>query len=75
MSVDLLVTPIARIGETAGMVWHYLDLNGAMSVTGLAQELGVPRDLAMQAIGWLAREEKVEITEAGRTKTISLKSS
>ena len=75
MSVDLAVTPIARIGDTAGMVWNYLEQNGPMSVTGLAQELGEPRDLVMQAIGWLAREEKVEITEAGRTKTISLKCS
>ena len=75
MSVDLATTPIARIGDTAGMVWNYLEQNGPMSVTGLAQELGEPRDLVMQAIGWLAREEKVEITEAGRTKTISLRSS
>ena len=75
MSVDLVVTPIARIGETAGMMWQYLEQNGSASVTGLAQELGVPRDLAMQAIGWLAREEKIDITEAGRTKTVSLKTS
>ena len=37
MSVDLATTPIARIGDTAGMAWHYLELNGPMSVTGLAQ--------------------------------------
>ena len=74
MSVDVMISPVARIGETAGQVWHYLDLNGPISVTGLAQELEVPRDLAMQAIGWLAREDKVEITETGRTKLISLKS-
>ena len=75
MSVDLATTPIAHIGDTAGMVWHYLEQHGPMSVTGLAQELGEPRDLVMQAIGWLAREEKVDITESGRTKTISLRSS
>lgn len=75
MSVDLAVTPIARIGETAGMLWQYLDQNGSGSVTGLAQELSVPRDLAMQAIGWLAREEKIDITEAGRIKTVTLKTS
>ena len=75
VDVDVVTSPIARIGDTAGMVWHYLEQNGPMSVTGLAQELGEPRDLVMQAIGWLAREEKVEITESGRTKTIFLRSS
>ena len=78
MAVELLSTGIpsgafARIGETAGMVWRYLDANGPMSLTGLAQELDAPRDLVMQAVGWLAREEKVEISEMGRTKMISLK--
>jgi hypothetical protein len=74
MITDLMASPVARIGEAAGRVWHYLDEHGPMSVTGLAQELDEPRDLVMQAIGWLAREDKVEITENGRTKTIALKS-
>lgn len=73
MSVGIEANPVARIGDTAGMVWQYLDLHGPMSVTGLAQEFDAPRDLVMQAIGWLAREEKVEISESGRTKTIALK--
>ena len=74
MSVDVASCPVARIGETAGMVWRYLETAGSNSVTGLAQELDVPRDLVMQAIGCLAREDKVEIRETGRTKTISIKS-
>jgi predicted ArsR family transcriptional regulator len=74
MSVEVLNNPVARIGATAGKVWHFLEEHGPISVTGLAQELEVPRDLVMQAIGWLAREDKVEITEEGRTKTIYLKS-
>jgi len=65
---------VAKIGETAGLVWKRLaDANEPVSLTGLAQQLNVPRDLVMQAIGWLAREDKVQIVEQGRTRRISLK--
>ena len=68
-------TPVDRIGETAGLVWHYLNEHGATSLTAIAERVKVPRDLAMLAVGWLAREEKVEVSESGRTKTITLKNS
>jgi hypothetical protein len=74
MSVDATLTPTARIGETAGMIWRYLASSGPSSLTAMVQEVRAPRDLIMQAIGWLAREGKIEITESGRTKTITLKS-
>ena len=74
MSADASLDHVARIGETAGDVWRYLNENGPVSVTGLAQKLDVPRDQVMQAVGWLAREDKIIITEAGRTKTIALNS-
>jgi len=65
---------VAKIGETAGMVWERLAAaSEPVSLTGLAQQLDVPRDLVMQAIGWLAREDKVQIVEQGRTRKISLK--
>ncbi len=68
------VNAVAKIGETAGKVWQRLAAaNEPVSLTGLAQQLNVPRDLVMQAIGWLAREDKVEIVEQGRTRKISLK--
>ena len=73
MSANEGTSPVNRIGEVAGLVWQYLQGNGPVSVAGLAQELDRPRDLVMQAIGWLAREGKVEITETGRSKTIALK--
>ncbi len=60
------------IGETAGAIWHALDKNGQMSLTKLGKEIEAPRDVVMQAIGWLAREEKIAIEEKGRTKLISL---
>lgn len=43
-----------------------------MSFAKLAREIGEPRDLVMQAVGWLAREGKVEIEEATRGRTVTL---
>ena len=61
-----------QIGVTAGQVWHALAENGGMSLAKLAKQIDAPRDLVMQAVGWLARENKVQIVEQKRVKTISL---
>jgi len=64
---------IQQIGETAGEVWRVLADEGApMSLAQLAKRGDQPRDVIMQAIGWLAREDKVRIEENGRTRTIAL---
>ncbi len=64
---------VSRIGETAGLVWRHLSSNGPTSLTVLAKQVGSPRDLLLQALGWLARENKIEITDKGRGKIVSLK--
>ncbi len=64
----------AEIGETAGAVWKVLSENGPMNQAKLIKALDEPRDLVMQAIGWLAREDKLVFTENGRTRTIGLRS-
>lgn len=61
-----------QIGLTAGEVWHVLSDNGGMSLAKLAKQIDVPRDVVMQAVGWLARENKIQIVEQKRVKTISL---
>lgn len=67
------ITCIQQIGETAGEVWRVLaDEGGPMSLAQLAKRVDQPRDTVMQAIGWLAREDKVRIEENGRTRTIAL---
>ena len=63
----------AQIGEVAGVVWHILDKSGSMTLTNLVKKAKAPRDVVMQAVGWLAREGKVEIHEQKRTRTISLR--
>ena len=68
-NVDL----VQQIGETAGAVWRVLNENGALSQAKLLERVGGNRDLALQAIGWLAREDKLDISETKRGRTIGLK--
>jgi len=64
---------IAHVGETAGVVWRALSANGPMSVAKLVKTAGEPRDTVMQALGWLAREDKIDIQEQGRARIVSLR--
>ena len=66
-------TCVNEIGETAGLVWTTLSKSGPMSLAQLVKKLGKPRDLVMQALGWLAREGKISIEEDGRRRIISLR--
>jgi hypothetical protein len=64
---------VLQIGETAGQVWHLLSERGSLTIAKLVKEIDAPRDIVMQALGWLAREEKVEIEDDGRTRTVCLR--
>ncbi len=64
---------VASIGETAGVVWCTLSENGAMTMAKLVKAVGEPRDNVMQALGWLAREDKIDIVEEGRSRVVSLR--
>ncbi len=72
MATDTM-NSISQIGETAGQVWHLLDVRGSLSIAKLVKEIDAPRDTIMQALGWLAREDKINIDEDSRTKTVSLR--
>src|SRR5262245_8378958 len=55
---------VSEIGEIAGKLWHILDARGPLTYAKLVKEIDdAPRDLVMQALGWLAREDKLEIEE------------
>jgi len=74
MATAIRTSCLSEIGETAGKVWHVLDVKGPQTLAKLVKELDdVPRDVIMQAMGWLAREEKLEIEEDGRTRIVSLR--
>jgi hypothetical protein len=66
------VSLVASIGEMAGVVWSTLSKNGPMTMAKLVKAVGEPRDDVMQALGWLAREDKIKIVEENRSRVISL---
>lgn len=61
------------IGSAAGTVWNYLNENGESSATKIAKETNFEAKLIQRAIGWLAAEGKLTITQKGRSEVISLK--
>ncbi len=63
---------IEQIGAIAGQVWHRLNETGTASLTQLIKEIDAPRDVVMQAVGWLAREGKISIEANGRSRIVSL---
>ena len=64
---------IVRVGEIAGVVWRTLHSAGPMSMAKVVKAAGQPRDTVMLALGWLAREDKINIEEDGRTRMVSLR--
>ena len=64
---------VESIGETAGIIWHTLKADGPLPLSKLVDEVGAPKDLALLALGWLAREGKITIEESGRKKTVALR--
>ena len=64
---------IDHVGDVAGEVWQTLTGQGPMSMTKLVKHVGQPRDIVMQALGWLAREDKIDVEEQGRTRVVLIR--
>ena len=60
------------IGAAAGKIWEYLEENGASSVTKVTKETELNRNDVQRAIGWLAKEGKLNFETEGRTELLSL---
>ena len=73
MATAARISCIKHIGDTAGRVWKILCENGPLSMAKLVKAVGEPRDTVMQALGWLARENKISIDEEGRSRIVSLR--
>ena len=61
------------IGEMAGSVYNELSANGPATVTKLKTALKADAFTLDAAIGWLAREDKVEVTKSGKSVKVTLK--
>jgi hypothetical protein len=67
------MSEIKTIGDTAGLVWNFLRTNGESSLSTLEKKVEAPRSLVSMAVGWLAREGKIELKDEKRAVRISLK--
>ena len=61
-----------EIGSTAGMIWRTLDAKGELSLAQLKKEVNGKAPIFDWAIGWLAREDKIVITQEKRSFCIRL---
>ncbi len=62
-----------QVGETAGKVWQVLEGQGPQTLAQLKKKLNGGGEILNFAIGWLAREDKVEITPEKKSLRIQLK--
>ena len=62
------------VGTLAGAVWNALNENGAMASKDVKKAAGLKSDKELYlAMGWLLREDKLNVAEDGKTITLSLK--
>jgi winged helix-turn-helix protein DUF2582 len=62
-----------QVGETAGKVWHALSSGGPQTLAQLKKRLNGSNELTSFALGWLAREDKIEIIPYKRSFRVQLK--
>ncbi len=63
----------AKIGHAAGISWQYLEQHGVTTLSKLKQGTKLSDQLLLMALGWLARENKLNLVQQKRSLKISLK--
>jgi hypothetical protein len=66
MKVKLGVATGREAGEAAGRVYMYLVSEGPKTDAELVHGMNEKEEALLMALGWLAREDKVEFREDGR---------
>ena len=62
-----------KIGQSAGQIYNYLNSNGESSFSKMKKELDLKGNFADLGLGWLGREDKVEISKKGASVSVRLK--
>ncbi len=62
-----------QVGETAGAVWQALSSVGPLTLSQLKKKLNGKDALVNFALGWLAREDKIDIIPDKKTLRIQLR--
>jgi hypothetical protein len=63
----------SQVGETAGKVWHALSSEGPQTLAQLKKKVNGSGELLSFGLGWLAREDKVEIVSKKKSFRVRLK--
>jgi hypothetical protein len=61
------------VGETAGKVWHLLNDEGPQTIQQLKKKFNGSGEVLGFALGWLAREDKVDIKQEKKIVTVALR--
>lgn len=61
-----------QIGDTAGKIWKALQGKDQVSVSQLPKLVKERDTVVLQALGWLAREDKIAYSTKGNRTFISL---
>jgi len=62
-----------QVGVTAGKVWQILSDFGPQTVAQLKKRLNGSGELVGFALGWLAREDKIDISQDKKSFKVVLK--
>jgi len=62
-----------EIGHAAGAIWNALVQTQRATVAELRKKTGLSVDQINRGIGWLAREDKLQAEQKGKTLRFSLK--
>ncbi len=62
-----------QVGGAAGEVWHLLNQGGPQTLAQLKKKLNGSSELLGFAVGWLAREDKLEILQEKRSILLRLR--
>ena len=63
----------SQVGETAGKVWHALASVGPQTLAQLKKRVNGSGELLSFGLGWLAREDKIEIIPDKKSFRVRLK--
>jgi hypothetical protein len=66
---------VQEIGDSAGKLWHYLEVNPLSTVDEASKSLKLKENVVAMAAGWLAREGKLDFQLDGKIVRLQLKSS
>ncbi len=61
-----------KVGVAAGAIWRVLHENDKVELSALPKLVKQNETMAFQAVGWLAREDKIQYHTEGRTTFVAL---